>query len=297
MSILTNPYPKDSDLKKKVFTAFIFGNFVFIFLFLFQPFGISEWDIPNKALVLSGYGAITFLAVLFNSVIIEKLLNNWFAEKNWKVWKEIIWALWNILLIGTLNLLYSKWQMNFKLSFVTFFAYQWITLLIGIIPTAIITLWNHNRLQKKNLEEALILNKVINAEPLSPIKVQSSIILSGDNAKESVELDPQQIWYMEAADNYVEVVWFSGTEVKKKLLRTTLKKMEEQLVGEPYLFRCHRSYLVNLRKVISVTGNSQGYKLVFEGNPFMVPVSRSLNDMIRQKMEELHPHEASHSPQ
>lgn len=297
MSILANPYPKDSDLKKKIFTAFIFGNFVFIFLLLFQPFGISEWKIENKPLVLAGYGAITFLAVLFNAIVIERLIRSWFAEKNWTVWKEILWSLWNILLIGTLNLLYSKWQMNFKLTFIAFFAYQWITLLIGLIPTALITLWNHNRLQKKSLEEALMLNKVINAEPLSPIKVHSNIILSGDNAKESVELDPQQIWYMEAADNYVEVVWFSGTEVKKKLMRTTLKKMEEQLAGESYLFRCHRSYLVNLRKVTSFTGNSQGYKLVFEGNTFMVPVSRSLNDMIRQKMEALHPQKTSHSPQ
>jgi len=297
VSVLANPYPKDSNFKKKVFTALIFGNFVFVFLLLFQPFGISEWKVPNKALVLSGYGAITFIAVLFNSVFIEKWIKNWFAEKNWKVWKEILWALWNIILIGTLNLLYSKWQMDFKLSFIAFFSYQWITLLIGLLPVSLITLWNHNRLQKKNLEEALALTKVIDSQPLPPINAAAKLMLTGDNAKEFIELEPQQILFMEAADNYVEVVWLIGAKPNKKLLRTTLKKMEEQLSEVGYLFRCHRSYLVNLRKVTSVTGNSQGYKLVFEDSAFMVPVSRNLNDIIREKMEELHPKKVNHLTQ
>lgn len=292
MSILSKPYPKDSNLKKKFFTAFIFGNFIFLFLVLFQPFGISQWEIPNKILVLAGYGAITFVVVFLNAVLVEMIFKNWFKEKNWKVWKEILWSLWNILLIGTCNLLYSKWQAGFSLTFANFLLYQWITLVIGIIPVGLITLWNHNRLQKKNLEAAMELTKVINSEPTLKQEKQQMVTLAGENTKENIELDMDSLLFMEAADNYIEVVWLTNTQVHKKLLRNTLKNMEDQFGAESHIFRCHRSYLVNLRKVISVSGNSQGYKLHLSGTDELIPVSRSLNEIIREKIEEIHPEKA-----
>ena len=288
MSILTKPYPKESNVKKKFFTAFIFGNFIFLFLFLFQPFGINDWKIDNKALVLAGYGLITFVVVLFNSLILEFLLKKWFSEKNWRVWKEILWALWNILLIGTVNLLYSKWQAGFSLTLANFFMYQWITLLIGLIPVALITLWNHNRLQTRNLKEALNLTKVIKSDGVLQLEKHPLVTLAGDHVKDSIQLDPENLLYMEADDNYVEVVWVDGNQIQKKLLRNTLKNLETQFSSASYIFRCHRSYLVNLRKVISVSGNSQGYKLHLRGTEELIPVSRSLNEVIREKIGEIH---------
>jgi hypothetical protein len=287
MSIFNKPYPKESDAKKKFLTAFIFGNFVFLFLLLFQPFGIREWTVKNKALILAGFGAVTFVVVILNAFLIEQIIKNWFKEKNWKVWKEIIWSVWNILLIGTLNLLYAHWSTNFPLTFQTFLFYQWMTLIVGIIPVTIITLWNYNRLHKKNLEAALALTKVINSEPVIQSAKHQQVILAGENAKENIELDLHQLLYMEAADNYIQVVWFNGS-VQKKMLRNTLKNIESQLTSQSFIFRCHRSYLVNLQKVISVSGNSQGYKLHLIGTDELVPVSRSLNEVIREKIEEIH---------
>jgi hypothetical protein len=291
LSIFTQPYPKDSDVKKKVFTAFIFGNFIFFFLFFFQPFGINSWELPNKTLVLAGYGGITFLIVLFNSLVIEYILKNWFRERNWKVWKEIVWALWHILLIGILNLLYTHWQTNFPLTISTFLAYQWIALIVGSIPVIGITFFNYNRLQRKNLEAALKITRTIEADPSmrKNEEHQQLVTLAGDNIKETLLLDPENLLYMEAADNYIEVTWQTNGQIQKKLLRNTMKNMEEQLLSVPFVFRCHRSYLVNLKQVIKVSGNSQGYKLHLAGGDQLIPVSRSLNETIREKIEEIHP--------
>jgi hypothetical protein len=288
MSIFSKPYPKDSDARRKLFIAFIFGNFIFLFLWIFQPFGISEWQIENKTLILAGFGAITFVVVLLNAFVIELVAKNWFVEKNWKVWKEIIWSIWNVLIIGTLNLLYANQCANFPLTFETFLFYQWMALIIGIIPVSLITLWNYSRLHKRNLEAALELTKVINTEPIVKSLKHQQLTLAGENEKENIELDPQQLIYMEAADNYIQVIWESDSGVRKKMLRNTLKNMEAQLINETYIFRCHRSYLVNLQKVISVSGNSQGYKLHLAGTDELVPVSRSLNEVIREKIEEIH---------
>jgi DNA-binding LytR/AlgR family response regulator len=68
--------------------------------------------------------------------------------------------------------------------------------------------------------------------------------------------------------------------------------MEEQLAAHPAFFRCHRMYLVNLQRVISVSGNAQGLKLQLDGLEEAIPVSRNLTETVREKL-----HFLSHSPQ
>lgn len=290
MGVFTKPYPKDSDIKKKLFTSLIFGNFVFLFLFLFQPFGINEWQVSYKALRLLGYGAITGVVLLINSLLLENVFQKWFLEKNWKVWKEIAWGLWNILIIGTFNLLYSHWQMQFPLSFIHFLTYQWITLLVGFFPVTIVTLFSYNRLLNKNLQQAKQITQVIESEPtvISQQSASQTVHLVGENSKESVEIVSADLLYIEAADNYIEVVWLNNGTFEKKLLRNTLKNIEGTIAKTDSFFRCHRSYIVNLNKVIRVSGNSQGYKLHFATCDFQVPVSRSLNETVRLKIEAIH---------
>ena len=85
-----------------------------------------------------------------------------------------------------------------------------------------------------------------------------------------------------SADNYVTVNWLKENRLEKTMLRIPLKKVEEQLSPLPGLFRCHRSYLVNLGMVEKVSGNSQGYKLHLPHIDAPVPVARSVSrDLIR----------------
>jgi hypothetical protein len=290
MSILSKPYPKDTTIKRKLIFALLFGLFVFLFLFFFQPFGINEWVIQYKVLLLAGYGLITTIALLFHFLLVERMFPKWFAEENWKVWKEIIWVLWIIFFIGTCNLLYSKWQAGFSFTFMNFISYQWITLLIGLFPVIVGTLINYARLQAKNLKAAIELNKVIEADvrPMEIIDGKSLIELTGEGARESIHLTLENILYIEAADNYVEVVWLENNMIQKKLLRNTLKNLEHTFSKMPQIFRCHRSFIINLTHVIKVSGNSQGYKLHFANLEKEIPVSRQFNEIIREKISNMH---------
>ena len=54
-----------------------------------------------------------------------------------------------------------------------------------------------------------------------------------------------------------------------------MKQAEASAVSAPFIVRCHRAYLVNLRRVTKVDGNSQGCRLRLEGCADEVPVSRS----------------------
>lgn len=58
------------------------------------------------------------------------------------------------------------------------------------------------------------------------------------------------------------------------------------LARYPALYRCHRSYLVNLIYVEKVSGNALGLKLHLKGYPGEIPVSRSLNHQIEEKIRQ-----------
>lgn len=290
MSVFSKPYPKSSGLKRAIISSLLFGLFIFFFLYVFQPFGLNNWLIDNKALRLAGYGLITSFVILFNSLIPPGVLPSFFKEENWTVWKEIVWAFWNILVIGTLNLVYSHLQGTYSITWQGFLAFQLITVLMGLFPVTLITLINYFRLQQRNLEQAKQISQVIEAQPVNESIHASAKLISllAENGRDEIRLEPEQLIYVESADNYVQLVWMENGQLKKQMIRNTLKNVESSLSQDRFMFRCHRSFLVNLIKVVKVSGNSQGYKLHFAETEDLIPVSRSLNEIIKQRMTEIH---------
>ena len=55
-------------------------------------------------------------------------------------------------------------------------------------------------------------------------------------------------------------ILIEGT-LKRIPYRVTLSSFEAQLAKSSSLTRCHRSYLVNLKKVENISGNTQGLKV------------------------------------
>ena len=87
-----------------------------------------------------------------------------------------------------------------------------------------------------------------------------TITFYSDNKSEWLKIRPTDLILLESADNYVSIHYREKDKVQKKLLRSTLTKMEEQIT-HPSIFRCHRSYMVNLNQIKQVQGNSRGLQL------------------------------------
>lgn len=84
----------------------------------------------------------------------------------------------------------------------------------------------------------------------------------------------EDVLYAKADDNYTHL----HTVEKRYVLSATLKKTEEQLT--PYGFvRCHRSYLVNLKKIERLGGN---FVLVGKEE---IPVSESLRKSLVDRLD------------
>ena len=101
---------------------------------------------------------------------------------------------------------------------------------------------------------------------------------------ESLNIQSCQILFIQAEDNYSRVVWLEGNKREERVLRATLKILEEQLSGTS-IIRCHRSYLFNASRY-SISGDSKGYSLKSESDSKEIPVSRSRSKEIVAKLRE-----------
>jgi class 3 adenylate cyclase len=101
---------------------------------------------------------------------------------------------------------------------------------------------------------------------------------------ETLSIQSDNIIYIKAEVNYSRVIWVEDNKRKEKVLRATLKTLEEQLSGTS-IIRCHRSYLFNTSKY-SITGDSKGYILKSKSDPFEVPVSRLKSKEIKNRLKQ-----------
>ena len=113
-------------------------------------------------------------------------------------------------------------------------------------------------------------------EQIQPSTPSDTILqFKDENDRVDFTIPLDQFLFIKAANNYVEVNYLEGEDVKKYLLRNSIRNMEQQLTSAS-IKRCHRSYIVNMDQVGRITGNAQGHKLHFPLTAeYVVPVSRS----------------------
>ena len=114
------------------------------------------------------------------------------------------------------------------------------------------------------------------AEIFIPFKDENGIL--------RLTLKSVNILYLESSDNYVVVNYLDNEKQKKYLVRNNLKNLEKNLKDYP-IFRCHRSYSVNIRNVKMIRKVKSGYELVIStGNEECIPVSKSYEKKILELM-------------
>ena len=80
--------------------------------------------------------------------------------------------------------------------------------------------------------------------------------------------------FVKSADNYVEIGFRDGGEIKKKMIRNTLKNVEKQLEEFNNFVRTHRSCIVNIQYIDKLHKNFNTYWLTLDETRETIPVSR-----------------------
>lgn len=291
-TFLNKPLPAAGFCAKGLLNYFLVGLFVALFLITFQPFDINLWETPNKLLKLAGFGAVSFLVPTGYSILISLFIPKKILEDQWTVGTEIISICLVLILIAFGNMLYSNSIAIMHISFINFINALIPVVLLGIFPVTFLVVSRHNRLFKRNATQAQAVNQQLQQEVLTrttdpePLKNVSSgkLVLIAENEKDKFELEANDLLYIESADNYSNVVFTENGKLNRQLIRGSLKRLETQL-NEPFILRCHRTYIVNLNNVIKVEGNAAGYRLFFEQDKDPVPVSRGFGPFIIEKLK------------
>ncbi|MCY6330319.1 LytTR family DNA-binding domain-containing protein [Bacteroides fragilis] len=282
---LQSPYPVVYQRWKVVLISSLV---VFLILLVLQPFGISGIE-GHKFWILLGFMGVTAVFLSIPVYLFACLFPEFYKEEGWTVWKQIVNLLMVILFIAVGNWLYSTFVFGWGLRWDVFCVFALFTLVIGLFPTVLFILLNQNRLLAIHLEEATEMNlhlqrSVSATESIETTEIVSLLSFQG-GTRESLELDSKDLLYIESDENYIRVNYQKGGRTMQCLLRMTMKQAEEVTGGSPLVAKCHRAFLVNLRKVVKVSGNSQGYRLLLEGCPEEIPVSRAYSKQVKELME------------
>lgn len=158
-------------------------------------------------------------------------------------------------------------------------------LLFSPMAVAILAILNRNLILASDLRQVNELNQLL-TEKLNqnnPEEEGRRLILTGAT-RDTVELRSADLLYMEAYGNYVRINYHSTDGVKQKLLRATIKQIEESLQNDPAIVRCHRAFIVNVTHIVHVEGNLHGYKLKLRYTNDEIPVSRGYTKNIKEQI-------------
>lgn len=250
--------------------AFI-SVFIVFFLYIFQPFGLHTMGDGLFVLCLK-FGLITLVVSVLYELVIVKVLKIKGNDSNFTFLKWLLYMMAVMLLISVSNFIFVR--------IVLFDDLQWSllpsmirgTFAIGVFPIMIMGALALLRQEKKYQKIAVDVNDQIKANNTTTINNDDTIF----------GISSEQIKYIEAMQNYINIVYVNVYgELKQKMERATLKSIVDENTA-PFILRCHRSFLVNQQAIDAVSGNAQGLLLTLNGCDKMVPVSRSFVPVFRE---------------
>jgi hypothetical protein len=293
-SFFNRPFPTFNDKGRSLRMSTIAGFIVFIILFGLKPFEINTLPIARQLNISFVYGMATLVGSLLATIGFPRFFPKWFDERQWTVGKEMLFFIFLLVVIALVNCLVN-WKLHgTPISLHMVFLMTGYTILIGTIPITLSILLKQQILLKKYVKEAGLLNEWVQEQETIQVdapklevelpNLERVITINGDNQGESLMLKPAQWLAAEANDNYCRIYYYESDQLKSVLFRTTLKKLEEQLVSFQGAYRCHKSFLVNTSCVSHISGNAQGYRLHFKNSALTIPVSRSQNAELKEKL-------------
>ncbi|MBN2069686.1 MAG: LytTR family transcriptional regulator [Opitutales bacterium] len=270
-------YPRQRSPKEILGYSLKIGLFVAAFLVLYKPFGLNELTGKYRNLIIAGYGLPCMLPMVAQGFSKQWLLNRFSFTERWTVGHELLLTLPMLLLIGLCNSIYTILVSRTAFSGGVILQMELYTVLIGIFPCSGVIALEMIRQGRMNQTLARGMNERI--EEHSDVAAESGrpLLLQSESESDALKTTEEELCFIKAGGNYIEVTHCREcTKPETTLLRLPLKEAEQSLLEQGItMARCHRSYLVNAKRIARVQGNAQGLILHLDRGELTVPVSRS----------------------
>ena len=214
--------------------------------------------------------------------------------------KFIFWTLGEIVLIGLFHAYISLRIMNIqeytktliigKSILITFIAlgFPFIVtdLSFALLDAQRVLKIARRVIQSNDIATTQIAQKTTAAEPT--VTENPDIINLNDYTgalKFTVKLE--NIYYIKAEGNYVNVFYNNKGGISSFVLRNKIQAIEDSLAGTP-LMRCHRTYIVNSNNIKLLRNEADGYYIDFNQSGLeSVPVSNTYKEKIVKRFTEI----------
>jgi len=278
-SLFYQPYPFYYHSGKRILLmAGILTAAVSLFIYFIQPFSYNFAEHKYTFSVISFLnGFLVGLLFLLYTGLIRGFSPHFFRERYWTLGKEVAFWIFFILITGVGNfflreLIYDNPE-NFSLNFLKLEVVHSLT--VGMLFLIAILTGKYIHILTTTRDKAVSWNKRVKNFREKEFE-NPTVTVTAESPMDHITFRLSEFLYAMVDGNYVEFhLRKKDGSSRRHITRNTLANVEKQLWHYPNILRVHRSYIVNIGKVNSVSGNAQGYKLQIEGTDDTIPVSRS----------------------
>lgn len=263
-----------ANILKKEFPIIVLSNRAIIvislcvttLLFFLQPFSFGIYQ--HYALFPAfGYGGVTFICMhVFNTLVKKRALE---CLSHWFVLYEIGFIFSLLLFIATLNFLFTALIGATSLNVDSYLSWINITLCVGLFPTFFAVMYVQYKSKIDKYEKSM------ETEPS-----QRMITLKDMASNTKLTISSNDFVYAEIRCSTLYIYFMHDNILREKHLRATISSIEGDVCDEN-IVRCHRSFILNVKYVDAMEGNSNGYKLYLKCCNAVIPVSRHYTLIMR----------------
>jgi len=243
-------------LKNILAVSFFLGALqVFITIFL-EPHNTGAYQVSYRNLKLSGF----ILCFIFPFLIFYSA-EKWIYRLNdgtWRVYYELISKtllgiaiatasyFYNITIINSISPSFERWAEHMLV-----FALPYIPIFVPFMIIIYVILFRFHSV------------------------AEHKITIRGQNQDDILKIKESQFVYAESDQNYVTIFFRNGKVINKKLMRSSMKAIEDQIDDS---VRVHRSYLINPAYLKNIEGNKRKRFAILRFVDEKLPVSVNFGD-------------------
>lgn len=270
------PIPQYLFEKKNIVRLILFTSlFALVFINIYSPFGADRWfnltDFQffffSSVVILAGV-----LVVVVSRVIMYQVCKRYTIN----IWQYLAWIFGEILFMALFYALFEKFFLKDIREFSDLARISARhTALVLLLPYSVLWLYFSWKDKQEQIERlAGIQSFSANARDMIPFYDDKGIL--------RFSIKKEDLLFLEAAENYVNICYLNKGKVSKYMLRETLKKAEDNFAGTE-IIRCHRSYIVNFEKVKVMRKDKDGLKLELDSPSVTdIPVSKTYVNSVMQ---------------